>query len=343
MRNNTVWILFLTILFLSTSCNKEVEIQENNNDISSLERQKPENMNEMEFRILKFIDKLDLVRDNPNYSGSENWNYSVDSAIWYMEASSNYYYAFPNEQRSKLVCDSVFLDINANSNETVSINEIQTKIDLVLETLTTKFNSLEEEHKFLVWQNYKVISTENLETRVCVYYYFGLLNTQLPDGIWKIKGGDFNQGGICGTNSFLNYDATDKLEQDVFNADPIHQLDVFFIESNISVVNYIAVNTSVSYTPCDVGLLYHQTDWDATNFLTCLNLNLMNIYKGNLINTMNNYHQGTQNSFVLLDIQWAAYQVIPGQMKAERFHHIDQLITGRAYPRIRNEQVLYYQ
>ena len=45
----------------------------------------------IENKIRAFKDKMELLRENPSYKSGETM--SVDSAVWYMEAVSNYTYS----------------------------------------------------------------------------------------------------------------------------------------------------------------------------------------------------------------------------------------------------------
>lgn len=328
-------LIFSIFTIINHSCSK---------DEKSLDLYSSVESDTVETKIINFINRLDLVRDDPEYQGSDKWNYVQDSAVWYIEAALNYDYAYPNEPRSKLIEDSMYIELTKLSNGRINIIEIQNEFDLTLDTLTLGFNSIESESKFLLSVDYKVIGSNTNVVKMIVYFYFGVFSTTLPDGDWVIEGGEYGNGGLCGTTTYQNFDGTDKLEQEIFNANTIHQLNVGFtnIASNTPLGNYYSININFNYTPCEIEVMYDQIEWAPANFLTCLGINHMNIYEENMVNTMINYHQGTQRSFIVEDIQWHFLLVQPG-IDPYRHMYWDFITTGNAYPRIYDPKNDYYE
>jgi hypothetical protein len=60
----------------------------------------------IEANILNFIERMDAVREDPDIEDALEWNYSQDSAVWYLEAVLNYKYV--NYDYSKCENDTIF-------------------------------------------------------------------------------------------------------------------------------------------------------------------------------------------------------------------------------------------
>ena len=343
--------ILLIVMLIVQSCKKD-DIQEQSINTGKNQVQRKIG-NNIEDKIVKFIDRMDLVRENSTYNESEIWNYSLDSAVWYIEAALNYKYAYPNEKRSRLVFDSMRIDIEMENSDVANIVAIQKSFDFTLSKLVNKFELIKSNHKFLISADYKVLGT--LEGQIClmVYYYFGNYSVTLPDGNWMVAGGEFGVGGMCNGSTprpYKNFDATNKLEQDLFNSNTCHLLDVGFANINTLSpdcglggyqIHYGVVN-SFTYTPMETSFLYEEyfTNTNGNNSTDCLLLSYMNAYKSNVMPVINNFFNATQRTIFVEDIDWSFDLV---QIPAP-FHNYHNFIgqDGEMYPRIAKPDPMFY-
>jgi hypothetical protein len=307
----TLVIMLATIVFVSQSCKKEesvMENQESNN--SELLGAQGGGEDNTEGLLINFINRLDLVREKPEYPGSNLWNYSQDSMIWYIEAALNYKYAFPNHQRSKLILDSMFIDIDIPDDGNYNISKLLGAYDKSLNIISEKYDNIEADHKLLVSVDYSIKNRDNKVLTLVAYIYFGKFGVYLPRGDWKIFGGDYGQGGICGTNTYLNYGATDRLEQEEFSANLIHQLDVFFTDKEYvtDMANGLTVmNNSFNYSPYNAGWLYGEGPINITQnpnyaWASCLTTYYMDQYELDIKEMSHQLVVATNKSVILFDV-----------------------------------------
>ncbi len=87
----TITMIIVSFLIAIQSCKKdEAIIKTKKNPIKSQIMLRTTADSLLQVKIFNFIDRMNLVRDDPEYEGSEDWNYSLDSTVWYIEASLNY-------------------------------------------------------------------------------------------------------------------------------------------------------------------------------------------------------------------------------------------------------------
>ena len=302
--------MLATIVFVSQSCKKEESVVQPNNSTNQLLGEGGGSEDNTEEMLINFINRLDLVRDNSEYPGSDLWNYSEDSMIWYIEAGLNYKYAFPNHERSKLILDSMFINIDVPDNGSYNISEILEAYDISYSLIKNKFDEIEAEHKLLVSVDYSIKSRENNVLTMVAYIYFGKFGVHLPSGDWKIFGGDYGQGGICGTNTYLNYDACDRLEQEEFASNVIHQLNVFFTsrEYVTDMANGLYVmNNSFNYSPYNTGWLYAEGPINVSQnpnftFASCLTTYYMDQYELDVSEISHQVGVATNKSVIIFDL-----------------------------------------
>lgn len=143
MKKNTL-ISFIAILaILTSSCEKKEEaINQNpsNNKMATMDEIHP-----IEAKILKFINRMDMVRENPDYSGSENWNYTPDSMVWYIEAALNYAYVRLDYEYCAEVEEYQGSQEFNTSEDQYNIVDVQDMYDAILDDWRDKYYSVEDE------------------------------------------------------------------------------------------------------------------------------------------------------------------------------------------------------
>ncbi len=148
-----IYFIFATLIILSIACTKE------ENKIASTENDKGVreylSVDPTEAKIQKFINRMDLVREDPNYSGSENWNYSQDSAVWYVEAALNYQlsksYKITSENEYYYTgdIDSLFVESENFSETNNNITTLQIMYDYIYENISSIVENHENNPFFL--------------------------------------------------------------------------------------------------------------------------------------------------------------------------------------------------
>ncbi|MEZ5199397.1 MAG: hypothetical protein R2764_24350 [Bacteroidales bacterium] len=106
-------MLFVAAIALLNSCNKQ-ETPEN-----PVANKQEIVMNEEDIavynKIMAFKNKVDYIKENPEYKNGEA--ISVDSAVWYLDATVNLTYTFSFEYFNDFYTDSVFVEIPAVNGE----------------------------------------------------------------------------------------------------------------------------------------------------------------------------------------------------------------------------------
>ncbi|MDR0970658.1 MAG: hypothetical protein LBM67_09005 [Lentimicrobiaceae bacterium] len=132
-QSNLFSYFFLSVLAVGSliiySCqkqNSEIEKHENHTERSLKDSQ-------IEKRIIAFRDKIDLIRENPTLkSGSDPVD--VDSAVWYIEATSNLTYGDASFETEDFIVDSAFIEIPVTNGQILWI-DVQAAYDQVIDSL----------------------------------------------------------------------------------------------------------------------------------------------------------------------------------------------------------------
>lgn len=336
--NTRMFLLLILSYAIIASCSKESGLV--NTEDSMKNTQKSLEPDATESKIIAFIEQMDQASGNPELEQVNGWYYKVEDALWNLEAAYNYKYAYPNEQRSKLVLDTLFLTVTKNSSGLIGINSMSSGFNEALELLKNQFDKLEASKKFFVSMDMEVLSENSTQVQFVCRYYFGVFDVTLDDGDWKYEGGDWGNGGICGTNQFLNYDGTHKLEQELFLSNPNgHKAGYYY--TNISIIwiaqNLIpgqSINYSFNYSPytCDVLPKAH---YYMGNHPTCISFSHMNVYKANIIPVIqiveNNY-----NKYVIVEDFMHNSALVNYPVEPFFIFYDLHLSIGKSYPRIYN-------
>jgi hypothetical protein len=154
----TAIVFVIMILISAQSCRKDNEgMKDSKNAKNPTLSLRTTEDSLLQDKIFSFISRMNIVRDDPDHEGSETWNYSEDSTIWYIEAALNYvmtydfrYYTDNGELHYTSIRDSVEAEIQAND-EVYNIVEIQTAYDFLLDYLILFYNNIDSENKcFLI-------------------------------------------------------------------------------------------------------------------------------------------------------------------------------------------------
>lgn len=134
----------ITTSLIFISCQKEqtgIDKQETQTEQSLKNAQ-------LEKRIVAFRDKIDLIRDNPTLkSGSEPMD--VDSAVWYIEATSNLTYGNASFETKEFIVDSAFIEVPVTNGQ-ILWADVQAAYDQVVYSLAEHNANITANQKQLI-------------------------------------------------------------------------------------------------------------------------------------------------------------------------------------------------
>jgi len=287
--------------------------------------------------IMDFIQKMDLVRENPEYEGNEDWNYCKDSVVWYMEAALNLSHSHLLVVSEHQWNDSTASAIEDNGNGFYNIVEIQSAYDALIEELDEQFEAIDADHKCLQYVNVEDIDYSNNTLSLKTYINWGEGIETLPDGEWYIDGDE----GILG-GSYNHGNAMWKLRQMARS-----QFGRFFEDAAYYSTNVVEDNNSGSehsytgyYYPSFLPnyWFYAQKAYSPYYvFSTTLTDAQITFYHGN-----NMTLTGLRENYYSLDaFDWKFYfkylsgQNDPGGMYGQRWYAVD-ITVGTIRPRTGN-------
>jgi len=103
---------------------------------------------QLEKRIIAFRDKIDLVREDPTLkSGTDPMD--VDSAIWYIEATSNFTYGDASFETEEFVVDSAFIEVPVTNGQ-ILWADVQVAYDQVIDSLSEHNSNITASEKQLI-------------------------------------------------------------------------------------------------------------------------------------------------------------------------------------------------
>jgi len=307
-----IFFVFLGVLLFAVSCKKEEDkaVTNQNNDKGVREFL---SVDPTEAKIQKFITRMDLVREDPNYPGNDEWNYSEDSTVWYLEAAFNYTYSYPTEIHELTVIDSVEFFITLDNNMESNINELTTTFDNLVDSTSAFYNTIEEDDKFLLFENVDKISVNNGILSIKVFIVIAY-NGILPNGDWKVYNTG-NSAGMCYQYGWPYLDTRTKIIQ----LCKINYPPAYFngASSNSSVTSIFIDKDAGNFykNPCPIPnpydgngnwLFYEDYSQNPNNSTTCLSGSRISYYSDNLHALILNResHFSNINDCIYQDIRW---------------------------------------
>jgi hypothetical protein len=133
-------ILMISGIVVIHSCKKEKETTGNPNE-NSISTQDIK-INKM---IINFREKMNYYKQNPDFKSWERL--SIDSAIWYIDATLNYYYAKANHPFGKLHIDTTFVVMTVLDSYEAMYANVFESYDASLNGFGEKYHAIEGENK----------------------------------------------------------------------------------------------------------------------------------------------------------------------------------------------------
>lgn len=198
-------VIFATSI-LFHSCIKD-QIQ---NDKSINQTEQAVKDAQIKTRILAFKDKLDLIRENPSLKTS-NEPMEIDSAIWYIEAASNFTYGDASTELEGYVVDSSFIEV-PTTNGQILWADVQAAYDKVIDSLSAHNAAITAAEKQLIVADISLKETDDNSVVLEVTSGFGTdgVSGFLNDHSWYWG---WELGTCDGSGYGVGWDAADKIAQ----------------------------------------------------------------------------------------------------------------------------------
>ncbi len=321
----TLAIAFIIIAIAIQSCKKD-DTEITNKQESITNKTMMRTGDNTEAKVLSFIEKMDIVRQDPNYNGSEEWNYSSDSAVWYIEAALNYKYAGewrykgPEEHSDIFSIDSSNTQLNQNSiGGLFNIVNIQISYDYFSTQLLNQIENIEAEVKYFVVADIINGGISNSTLDLKTMSIVGLRIDAMPINGWYWG---FDMGKCDGTQ--MPNDATDVFEWlnslTAVSSSPAG-FSSYYTDVNIEQIEPPNVPLPNSSNP--FGFLDYELFVGADN--TCMNSNMLNYYY-NYFSTFDTRFTPSGYNHIFDDIDWG---VVLG--KAGTGYHYVKLYYGNIH------------
>ena len=130
----------------------------------------------LEKRIVAFRDKIDLIRENPTLkSGTEPME--IDSAVWYIEATSNYTYGNASASLEDYIIDSSYFEVTL-TNGKVLFSDIQAIYDKVINSLSIHYARIVSNEKQLLVADISLKVSDGEIATIQLTSGFGINNSE---------------------------------------------------------------------------------------------------------------------------------------------------------------------
>lgn len=277
MKEITRFLLFLSVLvlFLLTGCSKEKVA-----DVVNTSQQP--NADKMHRMLTNF-------RTEIKSSLKDGQVMTIDSTIWYMEASLNETYARTVNNTEQYVVDSATSIVLLAAPNTALLTDIATAYQSLTDSLSVFYNSISGE-KQVSLLDINVLSVTSDTLRIMMTEYISTDPVPNSGSNWTFGSTDYwiwgNGGGKCTTPGFNGLDAATQITSYANNSLPYGGSTYYF--SNITSTDWIFPENVPAATPNPFGyfqeMLFHTSNsWSAGPEPTeCLSPNAMNFYLYNI-------------------------------------------------------------
>ena len=269
------------------SCQKEqtgIDKSENQTEQSLKDAQ-------LEKRIIAFKDKIDLIRENPTLkSGSDPMD--VDSAIWYIEATSNLTYGDASFETEEFIVDSAFVEVPV-TNGKILWSDVQVAYDQVIDSLSEHNANITASEKQLIVADISLKESDENTATFEVTSGFGTNGTTGFGNDYPWFWG-WELGRCDGSGLGIGSDAADKIAQLANYTIAVPNGNSYYTDVSFKWVNYWDVPTNNN--PYGDYLLFHDYQEVTLNH-ACLSTDEIGYYKSALI-TIGNMYKPTGKSTI---------------------------------------------
>jgi hypothetical protein len=292
MKRKSLFTYFSLVIVITTSmfiysCQKEqtgVDKTENQTEQSFKDVQ-------LEKQIIAFKDKIGFIRENPNLK-SGNEPMEIDSAIWYIEATSNLTYGDASFDSQEFVVDSAFIIVPVTNGQILWV-DVQTAYDQVIDSLSEHNANITTSEKQLIVADVSLKESDDNTVILEIISGFGTYGTTGfgNDYPWFWGGG---LGRCDDTGLGGGQDAAGKIAYLANMLIPVPSGNAYYTDVSYKYINYWDVPTNNN--PYGDYLLFHDYQ-EVTLIPACLSTDEISYYKNAMI-TIGNMYKPTGKSVI---------------------------------------------
>lgn len=278
----------ITTSLIFISCQKEqtgIDKQETQTEQSLKDAQ-------LEKRIVAFRDKIDLIRDNPTLkSGSEPMD--VDSAVWYIEATSNLTYGNASFETKEFIVDSAFIEVPVTNGQ-ILWADVQAAYDQVVYSLAEHNANITANQKQLIVADISLKESDDNSATFEVTSGFGTDGTTGFGNNFPWYWG-WELGRCDGSGLGVGKDAADKIAYLANMEVSVPVGHSYYTGVSLAWISYWDVPTNSN--PYGEYLLFHDFQETTLNH-ACLSTDEISYYKNALISIGNMYKPSNEKSII---------------------------------------------
>jgi hypothetical protein len=157
----------LMVMLAVTSCKKESEPT------------KKQNLNPVDQKLSNMIESFKIKGQSNLKSGEK---LSIDSTVWYMEATANYTYGDGMRPTERTATDSIFVTLPIDPQQRVTLSDVWNKYEQMIDSIRVSYNSLADAEKQLIAVDLKVktLTSTSITLKITPTFAVGQLPTNRP-------------------------------------------------------------------------------------------------------------------------------------------------------------------
>jgi hypothetical protein len=266
--------IIITLIGITAACNKDFESKPAPEE--SLPGETNLKTNNTEDLIVAFIDEV-------NNSYKSSGEYTVDSALWYIEAALNYSYCIWDSSFGVQAFDSATISVSLKKNGSIEDTDVYSTYNDFVDSLEVHWDNISETTKHVMFVDVAVRSNTN---GVVVLHLVSAMGSGAAVNSYANFGADedwywgWDLGG-CGNNTATSSDATIELEYKYLNpiVNTVPAYRVYF--TGVEIIEYVyPTDYPYSSAPREHRVfIYVQEDYPITSE-PCLDNLELNFYLG---------------------------------------------------------------
>lgn len=247
---------------------------------------------QLEKRIISFRDKIDLIRENPTLkSGSDPMD--VDSAVWYIEATSNLTYGDASFETEEFIVDSAFIEVPVTNGQ-ILWADVQAAYDQVVDSLSEHNANITANQKQLIVADISLKESDDNTATFEVTSGFGTDGTSGFGNDYPWYWG-WELGRCDGSGLGVGADAADKIAYLANMLIPVPSGNSYYTDVEYVWKSYWDVPTNNN--PYGDYLLFHDFQEYTLNH-ACLSTDEIGYYKSALLLIGNTYKPSSEYSVI---------------------------------------------
>lgn len=234
----------------------------------------------IENKIRAFKGKMERLRENPSYKSGETM--SVDSAVWYLEAVSNYTYSQISNTYEEMIVDSFNIELPTYDSE-IQMNNVITAYEELIDDLSESYHAIPEEDKYFMISDVSLKSEDAGTATIGIIACFGVDGSSATSGYFNHEWYYGLEAGDCDFNN-PGTDAAEKIEDKILLLKGTPNPNIKYDEVESFVIYANMYSNTEDLTPDDNYYDYYMfrcyddyaNNWP--NVHTCVSVDEMNFY-----------------------------------------------------------------